>query len=155
MTMPQMLLIMHWFFFRIWQMQFKAIDFVERLFVMHLMLGMGVDGKGKNEIFQPDDFYNAIQKWLGVNKAENEEIKQSLEKEFGKNAPQVKIFRNGIEEIFKYDDADPKASEARFEQSIDELTKCAEDGTLPEMLVCLVSHVKICKGFKTDKTRLP
>ena len=138
-------------FFQNLEMQFKAIDFVERLFVMHLMLGMGVDGKGKNEIFQPDDFYNAIQKWLGANKAENEEIKQSLEKEFGQNAPQVKIFRNGIEAIFKYDDADPKASEARFEQSIDELTKCAEDGTLPEMLVCLVPMLKFAKGLRLIK----
>ena len=125
-----------------------SISFTERLFIMHLMLGMSVDGNGRGEMIDSDKFYDAIKEWLGANKAEDEAIKQSLETEFGQNAHQVKIFRGGIEAIFTEEDADLKESEARFEQSVNELTRYEKDGTLAEILACSVIMLKFAKGLK-------
>ena len=136
------------YYFCLCETRAKTIHFMDRFFIMHLMLGMSVDGERRNNAFRPKDFCNEMQKCLGANDAENEAIKQSLETEFGQNAPQVKIFCAGIEAIFKGEDADLKESEARFEQSVNELTECEKDGTLPEILACSVPMLKFAKGLK-------
>ena len=130
---------------------FKPIDFTDNFFFMHLTLGMSVTGKNRNNVFKPEDiFLIEMKKLLGANDAENEAIKQSLKTEFEQNAHQVEMFRSGVEAIFKKD-ADPKASDASFEQSVNELTMCEKDGTLLEILVYAVPMLKFAKGFKLIK----
>ena len=128
---------------------FKPIDFTDNFFFMHLTLGMSVTGKNRNNAFEPEEiFFIEMEKLLGANDAENEAIKQSLKTEFEQNAHQVEMFRSGVEAIFKKEDADPKASDASFEQSVNELTMCEKDGTLLEILVYAVPMLKFAKGIK-------
>ena len=97
------------------------INFPEKLFVMHLMLRMSVDGK--NHVFQAEAFYEEMKKWVGTDEADDERIKRVLEIGFGENAPQVEIFRNGIKAVFKCRCGDVEAFNTSFEQSISKLTE--------------------------------
>ena len=97
------------------------INFPEKLFVMHLMLRMSVDGK--NHVFQAEAFYEEMKKWVGADEADDERIKRVLEIGFGENAPQVEIFRNGIKAVFKCRCGDVEAFNTSFEQSISKLTE--------------------------------
>lgn len=66
------------------------INFPEKLFVMHLMLGMSVDGN--NNVFRPEEFYEEMKKWVGADKAEDDKIEQLLDIGFKEDACQVKYF---------------------------------------------------------------
>lgn len=129
------------------------INLPESLFFMHLMLGANVAGKQRSEVFKPWDFYNELQRWqLGI--FGDEKIKQLLDTGFGQNAHQVKIFYDGVEAIFKDDSADSEASREKFNQAINKLVKCMEDGTLPEILVFSVPMLNFAKSLKLiDQSR--
>lgn len=123
------------------------INLPESLFFMHLMLGANVAGKERSEVFKPWDFYDEIQKWQLLF-CEDEKIKQLLDTGFGQNAHQVKIFCDGVKAIFKDKSADSEASREKFNQAINKLVKCMEDGTLPEILVFSVPILNFAKSLK-------
>lgn len=111
------------------------------------MLGANVAGKERSEVFKPWDFYDEIQKWQLLF-CEDEKIKQLLDTGFGQNAHQVKIFCDGVKAIFKDKSADSEASREKFNQAINKLVKCMEDGTLPEILVFSVPILNFAKSLK-------
>lgn len=98
-----------------------SINFSEKLFIMHLMIGMG--GSGDSKVFRISAFHEELKKWVGADEAEDRKIEQLLEAEFGQDAPHIKVFRNGIKAICKYENANAEKFKMEFEQSIDELAK--------------------------------
>ena len=83
-----------------------TINFSESMLAQHLMLGI-VDASSKIQIdlFDPEGFYNEIQRWLSDGKVREEDVEKSLESEFmDDKLPVVKIFRNAIKAIFAEED---------------------------------------------------
>lgn len=120
----------------------------ERLFVMHLMIGMG--GDGHSVVFQPDNFYNEVKKWVKADAAEDKKIEQSLEEGFGKYAPHIRVFRDGLKAIFEKG-VDTKTSNAILKQAIAKLTKIKEGQSPPEILKCLVPMLRFAQNLELMK----
>lgn len=129
------------------------VNFPENLFIMHLMLGMG--GDGKSRIFQVNDFYEAIKKWVGADVAEDEKIEQLLEEGFGQNASHIKIFRDGIKAVFGKKGVNAKESEVQFKESIAKLTKLKEDQSIPVILKYLVPILNFARNLELTKQGRP
>lgn len=125
------------------------INFPEKLFVMHLMLGMSVDGN--NNVFRPEEFYEEMKKWVGADKAEDDKIEQLLDIGFKEDACQVKIFRDCIKAIFEDEGAGTEAADGKFEQAITKLTNFKKSQLISRILEHSVSMLIFARKLKQIK----
>ena len=83
-------------FFQLSEEFANTVNFHDRLAVLYLRLGVNMDSKHEPlSLFQPDAFYEDIQKWL-ISDARH----RTGLAEFIKQAPQAKTFYDGIRAIF-------------------------------------------------------
>ena len=100
----------------------NIINFSESMLVQYLMLAIEVDSSViRDEIFDPEGFYDEIQRWLPNSEVQEDDVEESLESEFGNDrAPAVKIFRNAIKAIFAEEDILAAGKVKHFIDQLDE-----------------------------------
>ena len=120
----------------------------ESFLFQHLTLGIGVMGlssKEMSDLFQPEDFYDEIKRWLSANETQEKELEELLESGFAEDESQVKIFRNGIKALFE-EGVLPAAGEV--ERCITELGKLNESKSGSEVLRYSVYILKFAKNLR-------
>ena len=130
-----------------------TINFSESMLAQHLMLGI-VDASSEIQIdlFDPEGFYNEIQRWLSDGKVREEDVEKSLESEFmDDKLPVVKIFRNAIKAIFAEEDILAAGRVKCFIDELDRFEKTETETLIMMFLSCILEFAMNLRLIEQDR----